>query len=378
MGKGKGDAPDPPDYGPIAAASEKAADLGFQISKEQLQWAKDRWAADKEVSDYVVKKMLTRSDMQDAWSKEDRARYQETFKPIEDRMVREAQEYDTPEKRAEAAQRDMASVATQGEAARQASERHLQGYGVDPTTLRGGALDRSARLMTAAAQAGAGNAAEQRVEDTGYARMANAANLGKGFQINPLAASQAAQGGNQAAGAQQLATTASGASTMGTGAQWAGVGQGALGNWANALNMGYNNALAQYNANQQGSSGIGGLLGLAGSALTLFDDGGAVPPPSEGLPVSGPPAAVPAGGPPTAIPVRSNTVAVQMSPSGGEAKDDVPAALTAGEFIMPAEAVRWYGEKQLHNMIAKADKERNAPKQAQPQYAAAPQQAIPA
>jgi len=44
-------------------------------------------------------------------------------------------------------------------------------------------------------------------------------------------------------------------------------------------------------------------------------------------------------------------------PSGGLLTADVPARLNAGEFVMPRDAVQWYGQKFFQNLIAKAQAE---------------------
>jgi hypothetical protein len=52
------------------------------------------------------------------------------------------------------------------------------------------------------------------------------------------------------------------------------------------------------------------------------------------------------------------TVPDQASPTDGAAVDDVPAQLTAGEFVIPKAAVEWFGQKHFHQLIDKANKER--------------------
>jgi hypothetical protein len=348
MGLGKDDTPDPPDYTPIANASKEAAKYAYQASQDQLAWAKQRYGLDREMADQLITQMNARSNQQDQWAQEDRARYENTFAPLEDQIVSDAQNYDTPGRRALAAQSDMASVTTQSQAARQAAQRNLESYGIDPSSTRFAALDVGSRTQQAAAMAGAGNAAVKRVEDTGRALKADAVNLGRGFQINPLASSQAATGTNQATSGINLGTTASGAATMGTGAQWAGVGQGALGTWSNALNTGYNNALAGWNAKANAAgSGIGSALGLVGS-LAMMEEGGDV--------------------------TNGGAVPASASPTRGIATDDVPAQLTVGEFVIPKDVKDWKGEEFFHKLIQQSRTAKQQPKQAQAKRVMAPVQ----
>ena len=120
---------------------------------------------------------------------------------------------------------------------------------------------------------------------------------------------------------------------MGTGPQWLGGANNALGNWGNILGQQYQNQLGQFNANQSASSGWGSLLGMGlGMGMKAFgggfgfEDGGAVP--------------------------------TEISPSRGGVDDDVPAAVSVGEFIVPQDTVSWLGEKHFHKMIEKTREER--------------------
>ena len=53
-----------------------------------------------------------------------------------------------------------------------------------------------------------------------------------------------------------------------------------------------------------------------------------------------------------------NYIPEETSPSGGQNVDDVPAMVSAGEFVLPERTVDWYGEKYFQNLIAKSDKDR--------------------
>jgi hypothetical protein len=132
----------------------------------------------------------------------------------------------------------------------------------------------------------------------------------------------------------------------------------ALATWGNTLNQGYQNQLS---ASQQ-SSGIGGLLGqVAGVGLPMLfgmAEGGAVP--TMGYQGAGPVAPYPGGNPATVPPpggTPGGAVPTGASPTAGQASDDVPAALTAGEFVMPRDVTQWIGEQGLQKMIQKSRKE---------------------
>lgn len=350
---GKNKAPPPPDYTPVAQASEQAAKYSYELGKEQLAWAKEQYKKDSAIIDKVVQAGLKREAINDQNAMVDRARYEELYQPLEDKAVKEAQDFASPQRESYEMGRAGATVAQQFDAQRKAAAQNLEAYGIDPSSTRYAALDLGSRVQQAAAQAGAENQARNQTEAMGRAIRSEAVNVGRGYpgQIAGTYGT-ALQAGNQAANST-LANTASGASTMGTGTQWTGLGNQAIGTWGNTLNMGYNNQVAQFNANQQASSGLGSLagslLGAAGSAggfAALFEDGGAV--------TSG--GNVPAG----------------ASPTRGAAIDDVDAKLNVGEFVVPKDVVSWKGEEFFQKLIGQSRKSKpEAP--AKPTYAIVPE-----
>ena len=347
---GKNTAPPPPDYSGIAVASERAAELSFQLGQEQLAWAKEQYASDREILDRVVNAAMERQEINDADARRDRKRYETVFQPLEDRMAQEAIDFATPQRQRLEMERAQSTVAQQFEAQRRAALQNLESFGVDPSSTRFAALDAGSRVAQAAAAAGAGNQARAQTEAIGRALQSEAVNVGRGYpgQVAGTYAT-ALQSANQAANTQ-LGGTASGASTMGTGVQWTGTGNQSLGAWANALNMGYNNALAAADFNSKQSSGIGGLLGgIAGAVLPAINKGGMVPP----------------GG------TTGGAVPAEASPSRGAAIDDVTAKVNVGEFVMPTDAVSWFGERHFQQMIEKSRRERQTAT-AKPEYAIAP------
>lgn len=119
------------------------------------------------------------------WAAKDRARYQETFVPLENAMIAEAQAYDTPEARASAATEAVADVRQQAAIARAGAERRSMAMGVSPDSGRFAGETRRGATSEALASAGAGNMARRQVEETGRSLRAGAVNLGRGFAINP-------------------------------------------------------------------------------------------------------------------------------------------------------------------------------------------------
>lgn len=345
MGLFKSDPPDPPDFSGLIAQSEQAANYAFQISKEQLAWAKEQYGLDKALSDQIVGALLESQEQQTEWANEDRERYQAKFQPLEDQLIADAESFSTPQRQEMEAQRDMASVSTQFAGAREQAQRQLESYGIDPSSTRYAALDIGTRQAEAAAKAGAGNNAVARVDAQGRALRSEAINVGRGYPGQAaVGLQQAGQSGVNASGVN-LNTTGSGAATMGTAPQWQGLGSASLGQAGNFMSQGFNNQLAQFNAGQNASSGWGTALGFAGSFMG-FDEGGDVP---EGIATEG------------------WDVPRIVSPSQGIAADDVPAKLSVGEFVIPKDVKDWKGEEFFHKLIEGSRKKKAMPKQAQPQ-----------
>jgi hypothetical protein len=348
---GKSKAPAAPDYGPLAAASEKSAEYAYQTAQEQMAWAKEVYADNKAVGDQVIDFALGQMEKQSAWADADRKKYEEMYQPLEEQAALRAQDYASAERQEFEAGKAEADVAAQFEQARQTAAANLEQFGVDPSQTRQGALDLGTRVAEAAAQASAGNQARFRTEQYGDQLIANAINTGKGYPQQVLAAAgQAGASGNQATNTG-LATTASGAQTMGTPGSWQTAGNQAIGQWGQILNAGFQNRLAQHQADQASSSGWGSAMGTALSLIPMMaQEGGAIPDPSDM-----------GGGP----------VPIEASPSGGAIPDDIPAEieggqparLNAGEFVMPKRTVAWLGEKGMQAIIAKADKEMGIPPQ---------------
>jgi len=342
MGKPK--APAAPDYSGVAAANEKSANLAYQLGQDQLAWAKEQYGKDSATYNRIVDSFLSDQDESSANAAKDRAFYEQNFQPLEKDLAKDAATYDTPERRQQQMGAAQEQVANQFNAQRDNAQKELEAYGIDPSSTRYAALDTGTRAAQAAAQAAAGTAANNRVEDTGRALRSEAINVGRGYPGQIAQSYGTANQMGSSAGAATGQATTIGSNTMGTPGSYFQQQNTALGNWGNTLNMSYQNQLDRFKANQSASSGWGSALGLAGGLLTKaipgLADGGAIPDPRE-----------------------VGAIPDHMSPSGGASKDDVPANLNVGEFVIPDDVVNWFGEKHMYGLIDKATKEREEAKQ---------------
>ena len=382
----KSKAPPAPNYAPIAQAQMVAAQYSNQIAQQQLDFARETYASDQARLtaqdakwNEIVDSQLKRQDELDTQARADRKRYEDVYQPIEDKLVADAKGY-TDERNAlrgdVAAGKAAADVSNQFAAARTAAQDRLESYGIDPSQVRGQAIDLGARTQEAAARAGQANQTRDQTvraeEATGRALQSEALNIGRGYpgqvaQSYGLAFQQgqgAAGIGGQQIGAG-LQTTSTGFNTMGTGAQWQGLGNQSLAGAANTTNMGYQNVLDRFKANNSASSGWGSALGLIGgiglkAAMTPATAGGSL----LGSWFSAEGGQIPEGEPGMHVPEEA-------SPSRGSAIDDVPARVTPGEFIVPKDTVQWLGEKHFQKLIQKS-REEKAQAQARPRVQAVP------
>lgn len=196
---------------------------------------------------------------------------------------------------------------------------------------------------------GRGNAADARaaedrainigrgVDAAGRAAMTNVGNTGSSYSGRVATSYGTSQGAGTGAISGTNSTTATGTAARGAAAPFINSGTSAIGNAGNMMSNQHRGQMDVYNAQQNQSSGIGSALGIAaglatsaipGSSLigrgisAMFEDGGAVP--------------------------------IGSSPSAGRRPDDVNAALTAGEFVIPKDVASWYGEQHLQKLIEKA------------------------
>ena len=142
--------------------------------------------------------MQGQSEITNAWATEDRARFRNTFEPLQDRMIQDAINAASPERRDALASEAVADVRQQSVLARTQNERLLTSKGVNPASGRYAAETRRSASAEGLAAAGAANMARRTAEGLGDAKMANVVNLGSGIAVNPATSMSLT---NQAAGA---------------------------------------------------------------------------------------------------------------------------------------------------------------------------------
>ena len=274
---GGGGAPDPdPRIG--QAALENA-----QLGKDWLGFAKKQFAAQNErqegideITKQIGQSQLDTMERVNEWSEEDRARWEETFKPLEDKLVEKASEWDSEERQAKLASQARADVMNEAQIAKEANRRDMRSMGIKPGSGRYAGVERASDFNTAIASADAQNKARDRVRTQGIAMTADAANIGRGLPSQAAgAAGLGLQAGNSAQG-QYL--NAAGNARANTGVMNSGFSGSIQGNnsAANILNQQHSNQLQAWSANQQAAGqawqGIGQLAGTAGTLAVMSSE----------------------------------------------------------------------------------------------------------
>ena len=397
MGSDKGGSSD--QSGMYAAmASAQAADKAYALGEQQFEWSKQVWeqeqplvdASEQAQIDYSNQLAKSLTQMQDE-SGQQWQEYTDYYKPLEEKYIGEAENWDSPDAIAQARGEAMSSVAEQGTAGLNTAAETLRAYGVNPGAPRYASLYTGAQPMIGAAEAAAGTTAANNLRMQKMALESGAINTGRNLvnesgSLTGVGNQSGAAGSSSASGAGNTAFGNVGSTAVGAGAT-AGLfnaGSNAMQQYVSSVN-GFNEsqaALAQANATEMAGIGsaIGGVAGLGlgkfmhvakGGPIHKFayggpigyDDGGPTDPqmtPDQGGGATGIPSApmqpaqVPPGAPSDATP--GGGVPAHASPSNGQVTDDVPALLTANEFVIPKDVATWKGHEYFAKQIDQARK----------------------
>lgn len=328
-------APDPPDLGPMAEGSMESARIAQETAMEQLAWAREQDSLNRDLLDRVLTSQeQIQSETADN-ARTDRERYEQIYQPLEDNLVQEFQNYDTPERRQEERGRAIADVNSSFDAQRRNALQRLESYGVDPSQTRNAALDIGMRTQQAAAAAGAASAADRATEQTGRALRAEALNIGKGYPSNVAGSyGQSLAAGNSMVGNANQTTSTSGNAAQGANS-YLNTSISGFGQAGNTATQGYQNQMAQFNANQQATTGA--LSAIGGIAGMFMADGGSLEVDENGETM-----------------YRSKPGKIDYGEGDGSGIDDqVPIMASTEEYIIPADVVRAKGVEFFDKLVAK-------------------------
>lgn len=270
FGKGGGSAPAPdPNIGEAAKDNVRLGQDWLKFAREQFAEGNKRQAETDALNTSVIKQQLQTQDEANAWAREDRNRTKSVFQPGEDAFIKTANEYDSPEKQAEAAAQAKADVLANSAVQDQSNTRQMAAMGVSPDSGRFAGIKRATDMNTALAAAGAQNNARQIVRDKGLALKADAINMGKGLASSTAAAYGIGTNSGNSAVANKASGNAGFYQNQGVMGQGFNGAIGANNSAGSILNNLYGNQLSAWSAQQQANAtsaaGVGNLMGTVAS-----------------------------------------------------------------------------------------------------------------
>jgi hypothetical protein len=265
---------DPPDPDPqIGAAALQNANIAQQqldLGKSQLAYNQQQAAWQQPLIQKIAQQDIATSDTNTARANDQWNQYKTMFQPVENQMVSDAMNFDSPAQQEKLAGQAAADVTKSYQGGLDSNQRNMERMGINPNSGRFAAINNETSLAQAKDTAGAMNNARQGAITQGMALRAGVANFGRNMPNTGLAAdSTALNAGNSAVGniatgnATNNANTAAAQNWFGgaTSASTA-AGQLGLGQYQGQLNA-WN---SQNQNNMEGLSGIGSLVGsLAGA-----------------------------------------------------------------------------------------------------------------
>lgn len=259
---------DAPDTSGVNAAAVANAEIG----KETLAWYKEKDALNRPMQDKlagvaydIAQQQLESSKANDALAADYADYNKTTFRPLEQGIVADAENYDTPEKRQQAADAAVAGTDLQFARKNEAAARALAANGINPGSTRAMSVMEGQGVDQAIASAGAAYNARKGVETVGYARKMDAASLGRGLASSQATSAQVAL----TAGNNAVTNTGAPINSMNQSTQTNGQGfNTAISGNSSAGNL-YGKA-AEIQGQDDGLMGVIGQLG--GAAISRYSD----------------------------------------------------------------------------------------------------------
>ena len=238
--------PPPPDYSGMEA-----------LGREQLAFSRQQYAEMMPLARQVYGQQMDaqRQQMDQAQNYFDYQ--QQTFRPVEQGLVRDAQNFSTEGYREQMAGQAAAAAGRAFGVQQEMGQRAMASRGVNPNSGAGMALQAQGNLGLAAQRANAMTGARTQAEQMGFARRMDVTGLGRGLAGASTAAYQGATG----AGSAGINTAMAPGGQYMQGMQQAG---GTMGGILNSQTSAYNAGMAQ-----QGLD-VGGLLAGGARAYTAF------------------------------------------------------------------------------------------------------------
>jgi hypothetical protein len=241
------------------------------LGREQLEFSRQQYADIKPLAEQVAAQQMAAQQQQMTQAKDYYDYQQQTFRPLEQGLVRDAERFSTEGYREQQARDAAAATGRAFGVMQDASARAAASRGVNPNSGAGMALQSQNMLGLAAQRANAMTGARNQAEQMGYARRLEVTGLGRGL----AGAANAAYSGATGAGSAGLSTSMAPGNQFMQGLSSAG---GTMGGILNSQTSVYNTAQSQADpfASIVGmglgayAGGFGGAMGkAAGSDIRL-------------------------------------------------------------------------------------------------------------
>ena len=261
-----------PDYEPLAAASKESAEIMAGLGREQLDFSKQQYQDFLPFAQEIANQQAAAQAEQLRQGREYYDYQTRTFRPLERGLVQQAQQFNTEAYREQLAGQAAADAARAFGVTQAAGERSMASMGVNPASGRFAGLQNQNQLGLAAQRAAAMTGGRQSAEQFGYARMLDAAGLGRNLPGASTAAYGAATGAGTAAtgtamapGNQYMAGQQQGISTIGAGRSML---QSGLSNILSTQGQVYGDQLAMTGEIVGSVVGAGGRYATAGATAS--------------------------------------------------------------------------------------------------------------
>lgn len=325
-----------PAIGQAALKNAEIAGKAYDFYTAEYEKYRPQMEASKNLADKVTQQQLESSKVNTDIAAEYNSYMKDTFRPLEKNLVDSANAYNTTGRQEAEASKGVSDVHQAFDTQKATSARNNERMGINPNSGNASAIQGGLDTQEAIASANAANKGRLTAESTGRAMVADAANMGRGLASNQATSTQIAS--SQANLALSANAAGNNAQLQGLNIQGQGYQTAIQGNQsaANILNAQYRNQLeanAQNNAaDANNSAGWGQVAGLAAS---FFAEGGMV----EG-----------AGLGDEEERQEGNTIDNEsgeivhaqgnVTGSGTEVSDSIPAKLSKNEFVLNAGAVK--------------------------------------
>jgi hypothetical protein len=322
----------------------EAAKMNAELAKESLAFYKDVYVDElipmqrenQQLAKTLIDKYMSTMDKQSEFADKQNQYYESTFKPVEEKMAKEAMEYDSDANVNRRMGIASANVNQQFSNAREQNTRSLSRFGLNPNSSAFAATNERLTRAQALASAGSQTGAAFDTQDRAIALRSGVANFGRNMPntaANYYSNSNASGGAAMGTSTQAMNNVSNNAGIMGQGFSSAGgLNQSAAG----IAQSDYNARLSAYNSQQDA---LGGLIGMGVKAGIGYATGGMG---GMGNMMAGAKLFADGG------PVFDDTGAVNGL--GGPRDDMIDAKLSDGEFVLNEGAVKHFGLAKLNKM----------------------------